>query len=117
MEHEKPIPEGAVFEALELRAPHDALCRHALELLKDYRKDMKRIAKERDTAQISCINLKNEYEQELAKARAEALMHANEFLRSRAECLILQRENAKCRALVKSLSDLAKELNDETNDN
>ena len=33
MEHENPIPEGAVLEALELRAPHDALCKHALELL------------------------------------------------------------------------------------
>ena len=116
MESEKPIPEDAVFEALELRAPHDALCRRALELLKDYRNDMKRIAKERDTAQISCINLKNEYEQELAEAKTEAHMYANDFLRSRMECLALQRENAKCRALVKSLSDLAKELNDETND-
>lgn len=116
MEHEKPIPESAVLEALELRAPHDALCKRALELLKDYRNDMKRIARERDTAQISCISLKNEYEQELTEARAEAYKYANDFLRSRAECLALQRENTKCRALVKSLSDLAKELNDETDD-
>ena len=34
---EDVMPEGAVMEALELRAPHDTVCRYALALLRENR--------------------------------------------------------------------------------
>ncbi len=35
MKPEDVMPEGAIVEALELRAPHDAVCRYTLALLRE----------------------------------------------------------------------------------
>jgi hypothetical protein len=42
MKHEDVMPEGAVIDALVIRAPRDAVCRHALEIIRAYRKEMRR---------------------------------------------------------------------------
>ena len=55
LKHEDVIPEGAVIDALVLRAPHDAVCRHALEIIRAYRKENGAMQEMVDTA-IDCSN-------------------------------------------------------------
>ena len=42
---EDVMPEGAVVEALEIRAPHDAVCRYAIDLLREKDAEIERLKK------------------------------------------------------------------------
>lgn len=101
LKSEDVIPEGAVIDALVLRAPHDAVCRRALEIIRAYRKEngamqeivdttidcsnrlsgiieekdeeIERLTKERNKAQAVCVQMGKLGQAEIAKARAEAI--------------------------------------------
>ena len=75
LKSEDVMPEGAVIDALVLRAPHDAVCRHALAILREKDAEIERL-----TAQIercdSCDRIgltHSEYIVCIKQARSEAI--------------------------------------------
>lgn len=55
---EDVMPEGAVVEALEIRAPHDAVCRYALALLRGKDAEIERLRAQNETLEINNKNFK-----------------------------------------------------------
>lgn len=119
MNKQKPedvMPEGAVVEALELRAPHDAVCRHALALLRE--KDATidalnglfvKATSDAEQERFQCKNIcKPTYKNLLETARAEAI---TEF----EERLIKYYDALKSGLVAYHIKEVAKELKEDLN--
>jgi hypothetical protein len=60
---EDVMPEGAVVEALEIRAPHDAVCRYALDLLREKDAEIERLSADKKGLINENEELKNQIQE------------------------------------------------------